>query len=216
MAARAGGADASKNGELARVLKEAAIVKLPKDNVERALAKARDQKDTSDFSQGTYHVQGSRGTALVVQTLTDNPTRAVKEIKEVVRRNEAKFVTGGVFGFSLKAVLRASAPYAEDTVLEAAIDSGVDSVDFAPAADGDEDNASPPPPPLILTEPESLALLQDALAAAGIPTTAGLEHVASADSRVRLDVADLERSERLVEALEALGDVDAVFHNLEF
>lgn len=76
MAARNGsGPDPTKNLELHRILKEAASVKLPKENIERALKKAS-EKNTDDFSRGLYEILGHGGAAILVQSLTDNPNRS--------------------------------------------------------------------------------------------------------------------------------------------
>lgn len=215
MAARAGGPDATKNAELARALKEAVQVKLPKDNVERALKKAG-EKDTSDFSKGLYEIQGHGGAALVVQTLTNNPTRAVKEIKEQARRSVgAKFTTGGsvLFNFAQRAVLRAAAPYSEEAVVEAAIEAEVDDVDFGEDPAAAAADADAPLPPIIVTEPEALSRLQEALGKAGIATRGDLEYLPT--GLVELSEEDADKNDRLIDALEALDDVDHVFHNME-
>ena len=57
-AAKRGGADPEKNVELSRALKEAHSVRLPKDNIERALKKASDTSNNEDYKSGTYEIFG--------------------------------------------------------------------------------------------------------------------------------------------------------------
>ena len=173
---------------------------------------------------GDYEVFGFGGVGIVVRTLTDNPNRAVAQIKAVARKQEVKMASAGsvLFLFDLKGIIHlqpaattptntstsattttaattgggAAAAVSEERLLEIALDSGVDDVDVVyPPADGrdsdsdsDRDdnsknsNASPSspsstssspssssPPTIsqfltVVTSPEYLGILQDALA----------------------------------------------------
>ena len=68
------GIDPSTNKELSRALKEAKDLKLPKENIERAIAKANG-KESTDITSGIYEVFGYASTGIIVSTLTDNNTR---------------------------------------------------------------------------------------------------------------------------------------------
>ena len=210
MAAKNGlGTDPGSNPELSKALKEAAAAKLPKENIERSLKKAT-EKSAEAYASGIYEVLGYGGSAIIVQTLTDNPNRAVKVIKSLCSKADVKFTTGGsvLFSFALKGVIRPTASFSQDKVLELAIDNNVNDVDFAPGPDDGNEIE------IIVTEQESLSPLSDALAAAGIESTAELEYVPT--SLVEgLTEEDLERNEKLLADLEGLDDVDKVFHNVQ-
>jgi transcriptional/translational regulatory protein YebC/TACO1 len=99
MAAKTGGMDPTQNIELARALQVAKEVKLPKENIDRALAKAGD--NTSDnIVHRVYEVFGHGGVGILVSALSDNTNRIFKEVKAVVRRNEgAKMAAEGSVKF---------------------------------------------------------------------------------------------------------------------
>ena len=220
MAARNGnGQDAAHNLDLARALKEAHAHKLPKENIERALKKSK-EKSAEDFKENVYEILGAGSAGIVVQTLSDNSNRAVKLVKEKAGKHDCKFTSGGsvLFGFDSKGVLRVMDPYDEDAVIEAALEGEVDDVDFAEAgagkgSSGEEDGESSQPP-LILTSPEGMTRLQDALSKAGIATHAEIEYVPR--DRVAVSEEDWLRNSELIEALEGLDDVDSVYHNMTY
>ena len=211
MAARSKGTDPSKNLDLARALREAASHKLPKENIERAIKKASD-KATGDYTRGVYEIRVA-GAGILVTTLTDSPNRAVKAIKERAGKAEggAKFLADGsvAFSFENKGVLRLSEGEGgedldQDRVIEAAFAADIDDVDFAPDDDGHGT--------LVLTSPEDLFKLQEALSRVGLLLTGELEMVAA--EKVELGEAEREQVLGLIESLEDLDDVDKVFTNL--
>ena len=218
MAARSGGGpNPDKNVDLARALKEAQAAKLPKENVERAIAKAG-EKNTEDFSAGLYEIFGHGSAAIIVETLTDNPTRAVKTIKEVTRRSVgARFTTGGsvTFNFTQKAVLRAISPFEEDKVLEAAIAADVGECDFAAdTSTSDVEDSDAELPQTIVTDTLDKQTLQDAVVKAGIAIrSAELEWLPN--SWVQVNSEELEKNSALIESLRELEDVDEVYHNVQ-
>jgi transcriptional/translational regulatory protein YebC/TACO1 len=164
------------------------------------------EKNTEDYNSGIYEVYGHGSAAILVQTLTDNPTRAVKTIKEKVGRSVgAKFTSGGsvLFNFTQKAVLRPAAPYDVDVVLEVGIASNVADVEFL-----EEEQ-----PPAIVTDADALSRLQDALLEAGIDARGELEYLAN--DRISLSDADREKNEKLIESLQELDDVDNIYHNID-
>jgi YebC/PmpR family DNA-binding regulatory protein len=183
LAARKGGTDPEKNVELARALQEAQSIRLPKENIERALRKATEAGSADDYKPNDYEVFGFGGVGLVVRTLTDNTNRAVSEIKATARKQEVKMASSGsvLFNFALKGVVNLSLSGAagpnsalvvgrcnEERMLEIALDAGVDDVDILPPAAHDtntDDKGSNGLPglPMVVTSPEALGPFQDAL-----------------------------------------------------
>ena len=92
-------------------------------------------------------------------------------IKAAARKADVKMASGGsvMFQFDHKGILTSTKPYDEDKVIESAIEAGVDAVDFYPAQGGSSDSETDAAEPkLILTDPESLGALQDALTSATV------------------------------------------------
>jgi transcriptional/translational regulatory protein YebC/TACO1 len=203
MAAKKGGVEPDKNIELARALKEAYSVSLPKENIERALKKATEVTSDEEYRPGDYEVFGVGGVGIIVRTLTDNTNRAVGQIKAAARKHEVKMASAGsvLFLFDLKGIIHlqpAATPHStttttttttattsntlaatssptsvdlisEERLLEIALDLGVDDVDIIyPTATSTTDDSEPSSPisplPTVLTSPQCLGILQDALA----------------------------------------------------
>lgn len=72
VAAKAGGGDPSMNANLRMVLDKARAANMPKDNINRAIKKATDVGDTTNYDEITYEGYGPSGVAILVHTLTDN------------------------------------------------------------------------------------------------------------------------------------------------
>eukprot|EP01031_Cornospumella_fuschlensis_P031979 gene31979-38667_t len=204
MAAKAGGTDPSNNPDLARVLKEAHSIKLPKENIDRALSKAKDSSSES-FTAGVYEVFGFGGAGLVVCSLTDNPTRAVKEIKALVRKSDVKVASAGsvLFNFEQKAVFHAQQEYNKDELLDKALELDMSDVQFLPTADHPFD--------MIVAKAEELGLLQDLTSQLTGSTSLAYIPVET----VSVSAADREKNNEVIEAFEDLHDVDAVYHNMQ-
>jgi transcriptional/translational regulatory protein YebC/TACO1 len=108
----------------------------------------------------------------LVISLSDNSNRANMAIKAAARKADVKMASGGsvMFQFDHKGILTSTKPYDEDKVIESAIEAGVDAVDFYPVQGGSSDSEADAAaePKLILTDPESLGALQDALTSATV------------------------------------------------
>eukprot|EP00981_Chlorochromonas_danica_P006602 scaffold1438_cov173-Ochromonas_danica.AAC.7 len=209
MAAKAGGTDPSKNSELARVLKEAQSIKLPKDNIERALTKASDTSLES-YSVGLYEVFGYGGVGLVVTTLTDSPNRAVKEIKALARKSDVKIASAG------SAVFVPQQSFDKDAILEQALNVEISDVQFTPQNtihnDSNDDDKTSPPPELIVANADELGLLQDLVSHSQLSGSTSLAYLPT--ELVKVSAEDMEKNIWLIEDFEELDDVDAVYHNM--
>ena len=98
MAVQAGGPDPSSNLRLRLLIATAKSESMPKDNVERAIKKATD-KDTSAYKEVVYDGKGPHGTAFVVETATDNPTRTVANVRAAFVRGKGELGTMGMNDF---------------------------------------------------------------------------------------------------------------------
>ena len=98
MAVKAGGPDPASNLRLRLLMQTAKNESMPKDNVERAIKRAT-SKDTSDYKEVVYDGKGPHGTAFVVETATDNPTRTVANIRAAFVRGKGELGTMGMNDF---------------------------------------------------------------------------------------------------------------------
>lgn len=209
IAAKAGGTDPGSNVNLARALKEAHSVKLPKDNIERALRAASDAS-SQNMESGLYEVFGHGGVGLIVTTLTDNSNRAIKEVKSQARKSDVKMASSGsvLFQFVHKAMLTPQKEYSKDDVIEKAIDLNLEDVDFVPNFDDEETTLE-----CIVTGADELGILQDLAHHLNIEGVTSLVYLPQ--ERVKVSEEDREKNLQVIEDLEKLDDVDSIFHNME-
>eukprot|EP00894_Picocystis_sp_ML_P000358 jgi/Pico_ML_1/50875/g2006.t1 len=102
-----GGPDASSNEQLAHVLREARALRVPKELVERNIARAS-EGNQADFQEVTYEAYGHGGVGMVVESLTDNVNRAASSVRSTVRKAGGKVAEPGsvLFLFAKQGQLR--------------------------------------------------------------------------------------------------------------
>lgn len=93
VAAREGGPHAESNPRLRAALERARSAGLPKDNVERALARASGKGSGADLQEFLYEVIGPGGAYVLVEGITDNKNRTLADIKQTLSKHDAKLVT---------------------------------------------------------------------------------------------------------------------------
>jgi len=107
MAVKAGGADPASNPTLRRIMQNARAVNMPKDKVEAAIRRASG-RDATNYHAVMYEGYAPHGVALLIETATDNPTRTVAHVRNIIGNNGGKFgATGSVsFQFQKMGVFR--------------------------------------------------------------------------------------------------------------
>ena len=206
MAAKLGGGDPGSNARLRLAIDAGRAKSLPKDNIERAIKKGTGELEGDQIQEVTYEGYGPGGVALIIDAMTDNPTRTVADVRHKMSRNGGNLGTPGsvAFMFEKKGVLTLDATkYAdEDATLEAALDAGAE--DFRRE---DEEY-------VVTTDPASFHVVKSALEARGIvPTESEIAMVPR--STVPVTGADVESLLKLIEALEDLDDVQKVWGNFD-
>src|SRR5450631_2465234 len=98
MAAKAGGPDPASNPALRRYIQNARGVNMPKDKVEAAIKRASG-RDAALYQEVIYEAYAPHGVALLVETATDNPTRTVAGVRNVISKNGGKLATNGSVSF---------------------------------------------------------------------------------------------------------------------
>jgi len=209
IAVKAGGGDPESNPALRRAIQNARAANMPKDKIQNAIDKAAGVGDTSDYREVLYEGYGPHGSALLVETTTDNPTRTVANIRVAFRKEHGNlgnsgsvsfmFDQFGVFRLDPEGIVR------DELELEL-IDYGLEAI-----VDGQTDEGDPV---LVLRcARDNFGNLQSGLDSKGITVvSSGFEWVPK--TQTTLSEEETEAVLKLVERLEQDDDVQAVFHNL--
>jgi YebC/PmpR family DNA-binding regulatory protein len=205
VAAREGGGDPEGNSGLALAIQKARDASMPKDNIERAIAKGTGEgADGDQIETVLYEGYGPGGVALLIEALTDNRNRTGADVRHVLSKNGGNLGEPGsvAYLFDKRGVIVVDAARYDEDDLMPAIDAGAEDI----ARDDDVFE--------IITEPSDLTSVREALAQAGV-------EIESADvaqqpkSRVPLEEADAARLIRLIDALEESDDINAVHANFD-
>ena len=205
VAAKFGGGDPDGNPRLRTAIEAARAASMPKENIERAVKKGTGELEGVDYQEMLYEAYGPGGVALMIQTLTDNPTRTVSEIRAKLSRGGGNLgatnSVGWMFDRKGQIYLDAS-KHEEDSTLELALEAGAD--DFM----RDDDQY------VVTTDPVKLHSVKSALDGKGVAATeAELAWVPK--NSVRVEGKDAEALVKLLGALEDLDDVQKVDANFD-
>ena len=205
VAAKQGGGDPDGNPRLRTAIENAKAQSMPKENIERGVLKGTGELEGVDYVDVTYEAYGPGGVALMVQALTDNPTRTVAEVRaKLARFNGNLGATNSVaFMFDRKGqILLPALGLDEDSAMERALEAGAE--DFAK-----EDDIF-----VVTTAPADLHAVKSALEAVGLKSSeAELSWIPK--STVRVEGKNAESLVKLLEALEELDDVQKVDANFD-
>jgi YebC/PmpR family DNA-binding regulatory protein len=201
-AARNGGADLSANPTLVTAIQKAKDNSVPKDNIDRAVARGAGDVDGIDYIEAFYEGYGPGGVALYVQILTDNRNRAASDVRSAFTKNGGNLGEPGSVGYLFEQRGQILALGDEDTVMMAALEGGAEDIT------GQDDQWE------IVCAPTDLQTVRAALEDAGVTIESGdVTYLPS--TSVPVDTAMAPRVLRLVDALEDLDDVQAVFANYD-
>ena len=208
VAAREGGPDPEANATLAAAIQKARDSSMPKDNIERAVARgAGATADAAEaFETVTYEGYGPGGVAVYVEVLTDNRNRTAAEVRHIFARNDGNLGTSGSVAWLFErkgVVLVPAGGVDEDDLMLAAADGGAEDVEL----DGSSYQ--------VTSAPDDLAAVRAALEGAGVAyESAELTMLAKTTVAVE-DEATAKKLLRLMDALEDSDDVQAVHANFD-
>ena len=207
VAAKEGGPDPAANLALQNAIEKARSYSMPKDNIERAIAKGSGaDADGSSFETVVYEGYGPEGVAVLVEALTDNRNRTASEVRHTFTKHGGNLGTTGAVAwqFERRGVVVVAAEGAdEDELVMTAADAGADDVSL----DGSSFVVTGPP--------ELLTPVREALDAAGL-TVESVELAMVPKSTVAIsDEAVARRVLSLVEGLEDAEDVQDVYANFD-
>ena len=205
VAAKTGGGDPAGNPRLRTAIEAARNASMPKDNIERAIKKGTGELEGVQYTEVTYEGYGPGGVALLIHALTDNPTRTVADVRHKLSRGGGNLgsTNSVAWMFERKGQIYVDATkYAEDAVLEAALEAGAEDL----AQEGDQY--------IVATEPSALHTVKSGLEEKGIAVQEA-EIAMIPRSTVHVEGKEAESLLRLIEELEELDDVQKVEANFD-
>ena len=203
VAARAGGGDLGANPRLRLAVERAKAANLPADRVKYNIDKATGNAEGVSYEEIRYEGYGIGGAAIIVDTMTDNHVRTVAEVRHAFSKHGGNMGTTGSVAFQFKNVgqLIFAPGTNEDQLMELAPEAGAEDVIV------DEDGAIE-----VLTTAADFEAVKNALEAAGL-VPAEADVTMRPDLTIELAGDDAARMQKLLDVLEDLDDVQAIFHN---
>jgi len=205
VAARQGGGDLSANPRLRLAVDKAKAANMPADTIKRNIDKATGNLEGVSYEEIRYEGYGIGGAAIIVDTMTDNKVRTVAEVRHVFSKYGGNMGTEGSVAFQFRhcGQLILAPGTSEDKVMEVALEAGADDVI------ADEDGAIE-----VLTSPGAFEAVRNALEAAGLKPEVA-EVTMRPENTIALTGDEAARMQKIVDMLEDLDDIQAVFHNAE-
>lgn len=205
VAAREGGGDPDGNPSLVLAIQKAKDASMPKDNIERAIAKGTGaDQDAAAFESIVYEGYGPGGVAVLVEALTDNRNRTSSDLRHAFTKHGGNLGEPGSVAWIFEKkgqIVVDAARYGEDDLM-AAIDAGAEDV----AEDGDVLE--------VVTGPTDLAAIRGALEEAGVELQSA-ELVMRPTNRIEVDEGQAASLMRMLDVLEDNDDVQAVHANFD-
>jgi len=205
VAARQGGGDPNANPRLRLAIDKAKAVNLPADTIKRNVDKATGALEGVSYEEIRYEGYGVGGAAIIVDCVTDNRVRTVAEVRHAFGKHGGNLGSDGSVAFQFRHCGQfVFAPgTSEDKVMEAALDAGAD--DVLTGEDGSIE---------VLCAPADFESVKTALERAGLEAELA-DVTMRAENTVALAGDAAERMQKLLDVLEDLDDVQAVYHNAE-
>jgi YebC/PmpR family DNA-binding regulatory protein len=201
IASRLGGGDASANPRLRLAIDKATDQNMPKDTIERAIKRGSGSLEGANYEEIRYEGYGINGAAVIVDCMTDNRTRTVGDVRHAFSKHGGNLGTDGSVAYLFKhcGQIVVAPGTSEDRVIEAALDAGAD--DVLTQEDGSVE---------VITGPYDFVPVKDALVKTGLKP-AFAEVTMKPNIEVEMHGDDSQRMQKLIDALEALDDVQEVY-----
>jgi len=201
VSARLGGGDISANPRLRLAVDKARDQNMPKDTIDNAIKRGSGQLEGVSYEEIRYEGYGINGAAVIVDCMTDNRTRTVADVRHAFSKYGGNLGTDGSVAYLFKhcGQIVFAPGTSEDKVMEAAIDAGAD--DVVTSDDGSIE---------VVTGPYDFLAVKEALQKAGLKPEYA-EVIMKPFTEVDLTGEDGERMQKLIDALEAIDDVQEVY-----
>ncbi len=205
VAAKSGGGDPDSNLTLRYAIDDAKAENMPKDTIEKAIAKGAGDTEGANYENVLYEGYGPGGVAVLVDILTDNRNRTAAEIRKIFEKCNGNLGASGCVSYLFHAKGQVFIPKNaadEDAVMGAVLEAGAEDV----ADDGESWQ--------VLCDPSDFIAVRDAVEAAGLPVeSSGITMIP--DTTITCAGRDAEKIINLVEALEDNDDVQKVHANFD-
>lgn len=206
VAVKEGGADPANNSKLRDVIAKAKANNMPNDTIDRGIKKAAGDAASVNYVTNTYEGYGPNGTAIIVDTLTDNKNRTASNVRNAFTKGGGNVGTTGCVSFMFDKkgqiiVDKEECDMDADELMMIALDSGAE--DFSEEEDSFE----------IITAPEEFSAVREALEAAKVPM---LEAEVTMIPQTWVELTsedDKKKMNRILDLLDEDDDVQAVYHN---
>lgn len=205
VAVKTSGPDVGSNPSLRTAIDKALGANMRRDTIDTAIKKASGALEGVSYETIRYEGYGPRGAAIIVDCLTDNRNRTVSEVRHAFAKAGGNLGTDGsvAYLFNKLGVMSYAPSVDEATLMEVALEAGAE--DVISYDDGAVD---------VMTSPETYLAVKEALITAGFePDNA--EITMQASLQAELDADDAEKMLRLIDRLEDLDDVQAVYSNAD-
>ena len=209
IAARDGGGNLDGNPRLRLAIQTAKAANMPADNIKRAIQKGTGELPGVAYEEVTYEGYGPGGVAILVDTVTDNSTRTVSEMRHIFSRHNGNMGTSGSVswmfhkkGLLIVPLTGQTKPVSEDDLLGVILDAGADDMQ------ADEAGFT------IMTTPQAFEAVKKAIESKGITIeTAAIQMVPQ--NTVKVTGKEAEQTLKLMEDLEEHDDVQNVYANFD-
>jgi YebC/PmpR family DNA-binding regulatory protein len=203
-AVKQGGPDPKTNSKLRLALQKAKSANLPSENIERNIEKAV-SANQADFIEMTYELYGHGGVGIIVDIMTDNRNRTAADMRIATNKRGGTIASPGsvAYNFDRRGVIQVLREHAnEEKLFMQAIEAGAEDFDTC-----DEYF-------MIVTAPDKLYEVKEKIDSFGIPCDE-VSLVMVPKTTIECDEETQKANQALIEWLENLDDVDAVFHNMD-
>lgn len=203
VATKEGGPEIENNPRLRAAVDKALSNNMTRDTVNRAIKRGAGGDGDENLETVIYEGYGPGGTAVMVETMTDNRNRTVSGVRHAFSKAGGNLGTDGSVSylFIKKGIINYSNDVDEDLIMEVAIESGADDVEVYDDKTID-----------VITSPEDFGSVKDALDEAGFKSE-NAEVTLMPSTKAELDIDTAPKLLRLIDALEDLDDVQEVYHN---
>ncbi|MCZ7587481.1 MAG: YebC/PmpR family DNA-binding transcriptional regulator [Gaiella sp.] len=207
VAAKEGGSDPGSNLALQNAIEKARSYSMPKDNIQRAIAKGTGEgTDGAAFETVVYEGYGPEGVAVIVEALTDNRNRTASEVRHLFTKHGGNLGATGAVAWQFErrgVVLVGAEGVDEDELVLAAADAGADDVEL-------DDTTF-----VVSSPPEQLSAVRSALESVGYVLQSVELSLVPKTTVAIADESTAKQVVRLVEGLEENDDVQDVYANFD-
>ena len=206
VAVKEGGPDPTNNFKLAKVIEKAKANNMPNDTIERGIKRASGELGNVNYEYITYEGYGPNGIAIIVNTLTDNKNRTAGNVRSAFTKGQGSIGTPGCVSFMFDKrgqiiIAKEDCEMEADDLMMIALDAGAE--DFNEEEDAFE----------ILTDPDNMEEVRDALKAEGIELASAEVTMIPQNYVALTDETAIKNLQKTLDLLEDDDDVESVYHN---